>query len=218
VPVVAEEEKEPEPEPAAPPPLVLVPHTPPEPALKAKAREEKAAIARIFDHWRDIYGHLDATMSPKREQKIRDRLRSYGELRCMKALAGYRTDEWRVGDGMKRHDVSCLLRDAEHVEPGVELFELNRSQALPLLPPDLAIEEVQTAEELFSCGVVERRLGITQQEFTRLLNEGTMQGKPKERARDLAILAKRGQPYKEGAVVIPSPEELLWLDKLRGKA
>jgi hypothetical protein len=81
--------------------------------------------ARVFAHWREVWGHPRANLDAKRRKLIRDRLRDYSEADLCQCITGYRNSPHHMGRN-DRHtvydDIGLFLRDAAHVDAGLKFY------------------------------------------------------------------------------------------------
>jgi hypothetical protein len=106
----------------------------------AKARDD-GPVNRVFDHWRSEYRHPKASLDPKRRRAIQRALESYDEPSLCTAISGYKLSPHHMGQNDQRtvyDDISLFLRDAEHVERG-----MNFARA----PPVRAMSAVEIAQQ-----------------------------------------------------------------------
>lgn len=108
-------------------------------AVKAKTnghknnqtKEVAIQTSEVFDYWREKHDHPDAMLSNERAKVINKHLlgtsgnpkRSAEDLK--KALLGYSLEPIEA-NGKRYDDITLLLRDAKHIEGGIEIT--NRSQ------------------------------------------------------------------------------------------
>lgn len=135
----------PTPAPDAPPPLHVVHPTPAprapitiiEPSSEssgnhhsvAKPRDE-GPVKRVFDHWCREFKHPRAVLDPKRRRTIQRALEAHDEESVKASISGYLLSPHHMGQNDQRavyDDISLFLRDAEHVERG-----LNFARAPPV--------------------------------------------------------------------------------------
>lgn len=106
----------------------LTPHYP-EPSLNrqgnrsARAREAE----RVFDHWRETWGHPRALLDAKRRKRIEARLTDFSADQLCDAISGFRHSPWHCGtdpkgEGVVYDAIDTLLRDTAQVEKGLRLF------------------------------------------------------------------------------------------------
>jgi hypothetical protein len=106
---------------------------------ESKRREEKnrsvelkldGPVERIFGHWRSEFRHPRAQLDPKRRRTIQRSLEAYDEDTLKAAISGYKLSPHHMGQNDQRtvyDDISLFLRDAEHIDRG-----LNFSRAPPV--------------------------------------------------------------------------------------
>jgi hypothetical protein len=94
---------------------------------KPKRSEATAAEREVFEHWRSTFRKsAKAKLDPKRKRRIAWALDAYGIEAVKRAIDGYAADPWTRGQndrGRAYDDLSLLLRDAEHVERGLEFAD-----------------------------------------------------------------------------------------------
>ena len=98
-------------------------------------------VDRVFDHWRSEFRHPKASLDPKRRRAIQRALESYDEPSLCTAISGYKLSPHHMGQNDQRtvyDDISLFLRDAEHIERG-----MNFARA----PPVAAKSAVEVARE-----------------------------------------------------------------------
>lgn len=98
-------------------------------------------VDRVFAHWRSEFKHPKASLDPKRRRAIQRSLESYDEDTLRTAITGYQLSPHHMGQNDQRtvyDDISLFLRDAEHIERG-----LNFARA----PPVAAKSAVEVARE-----------------------------------------------------------------------
>jgi hypothetical protein len=84
-------------------------------------------VVLVFDHWRETFSHPNALLDPKRQTRIRDALKKFSSQQLRDAISGYahsphHTGKDPKGNGVKYDDIELLLRDAKHVETGIEFL------------------------------------------------------------------------------------------------
>lgn len=97
-------------------PLLLVSDEP-----KATVADE---VRSIFAHWQTATKRPGAKLDPKRESVIRAALKRHPADDLRRAIDGYAVSPWHQGenDRGRRYDgLELILRDAAHVEAGVDL-------------------------------------------------------------------------------------------------
>lgn len=96
-------------------------------------REITEQIVEVFDYWKEMTDHPDAQLSGERASVISKHLmgtgktpvRSKDELK--RALYGYSIEPIEA-NGKRYDDITLLLRDAKHIEIGVEIAKRSQSQ------------------------------------------------------------------------------------------
>lgn len=97
-------------------------------------------VERIFDYWQQSFGRGRCVLDPKRRGKITNAIRGYGEALVMRAIDGYKNSSHHMGDNRNAtvyNEISLLLRDAEHIEAGLQHAERGA------LRPLTAVEETR---------------------------------------------------------------------------
>jgi hypothetical protein len=90
------------------------------------------AAQRVFDRWRELFGHPKAQLDAKRRRLVERAIKSHGEDTCVRSLEGYSRDPFTLGenDRHKRFDeLELLLRDAQRIERGLELAKPAAAQS-----------------------------------------------------------------------------------------
>jgi hypothetical protein len=83
-------------------------------------------VEEVFEHWKREHGHPKAKLDPRRSRVIREALKRFSKDDLMKSISGYLHSEFHMGknDRRKKFDeIATLLRDAPHIERGIEEFE-----------------------------------------------------------------------------------------------
>ena len=81
---------------------------------------------RVFVHWRTVHEHPRAQLDAKRRKLILTRLKSYSEADLCQAISGYKHSPYHMGvnpNGTVYDSLELMLRDAEHVDKGLKLYE-----------------------------------------------------------------------------------------------
>lgn len=102
---------------------------------------DEAPLDRVFNHWRHEFKHPKAQLDPRRRRAIQAALKAYGEATILASLSGYLHSPHHMGQNDQRtvyDDISLLLRDAEHVEKGLQFARA---------PPQPAKSAVELARE-----------------------------------------------------------------------
>lgn len=92
---------------------------------RSGARVPSRHIDLIFTHWQTEHGHAKAKCSEKRRRLIAKRLKDYGLEELRQCITGYKLSPFHRGDnaaGQRYDSLELMLRDAEHVERGIEFF------------------------------------------------------------------------------------------------
>jgi len=87
------------------------------------ARIPSKHIDLIFQHWKTVFEHPNAKASEKRRRLISARLKDYSLSELRSAIDGYKLSAWHNGknpSGQQYTSIELILRDAEHVERGIE--------------------------------------------------------------------------------------------------
>lgn len=98
-------------------------------------------VDRVFEHWRSEFRHPKASLDPRRRRAIQRALEAYDEPSLCTAISGYKLSPHHMGQNDQRtvyDDISLFLRDAEHIERG-----MNFARA----PPMAAKSAVELARE-----------------------------------------------------------------------
>jgi hypothetical protein len=104
-------------------------------------KRDDGPVDRVFEHWRTEFRHPKASLDPKRRRAIQRALEAYDEASLRTAISGYRLSPHHMGQNDQRtvyDDISLFLRDAEHIERG-----MNFARA----PPVAARSAVELAQE-----------------------------------------------------------------------
>jgi hypothetical protein len=102
---------------------------------------DRGPVDRVFDHWRSEFQHPKAGLDPKRRRAIQRALEGYDEPSLCTAISGYKLSPHHMGQNDQRtvyDDISLFLRDAEHIERG-----MNFARA----PPVRAMSAVEIAQQ-----------------------------------------------------------------------
>jgi hypothetical protein len=103
--------------------------------------DDAGPVERVFEHWRSEYRHPKAVLDPKRRRCIQQALKGYDEATLRQSISGYKLSPHHMGQNDQRtvyDDISLFLRDAEHIDRG-----LNLARA----PPQAAKSAVELARE-----------------------------------------------------------------------
>lgn len=90
-------------------------------------------VERVFDYWRAEYRRPKTTLDVKRRRIITAALKQFDEATLKAAIVGYKNSVHHMGggsDGTVYNDISLFLRDAQHIEAGLQFGE--RGAVLPL--------------------------------------------------------------------------------------
>lgn len=101
---------------------------------------DDSPTTRIFEHWQQEFRHPKAKLDAKRRRLIAAALNAYDESTVRAAISGYKLSPHHMGqnkDGTVYDDISLFLRDAEHIERG-----LNFARAPPV-PVKSAVEQAR---------------------------------------------------------------------------
>lgn len=146
----------PTPAPPAPPPLQDMHPTPAgrapiiiiEPSIEPSENRKRVAkprddgpVERVFNHWRSEFRHPKAVLDPKRRRTIQRALEAYDEDTLRASITGYLLSPHHMGQndqGTVYDDISLFLRDAEHIDRGI-----NCARA----PPMRALSAVEIAQQ-----------------------------------------------------------------------
>lgn len=85
-------------------------------------------VAKVFDHWREVWGKRKAQLDAKRLRVIKLALKSYSVEDLCKAVAGYRNSPHHRGENERRtpfDDIELFLRDSKHIEAGLQFADKN---------------------------------------------------------------------------------------------
>lgn len=97
--------------------------------LSDKTKQDKkdmstSSTALVFDHWKTIFNHPRAVLDVKRRKTIDAALKDFTVDELKNAITGYRNSKFHMGDNDRRQvydGIELLLRDAKHIESGIEL-------------------------------------------------------------------------------------------------
>lgn len=95
----------------------------------ADAEEEKdiGPVDRLFRLWKTTYNHPRAKLDTKRGGKIRAALKlGYSVVELEHAIQGYKYSPHHMGKnefGTVYDDIELFLRDAKHIDKGIQLWE-----------------------------------------------------------------------------------------------
>ena len=76
-------------------------------------------VHEVFDYWRLVLNHPQATLDDKRKRVIEKALRSWSVDQCKRAIDGCKASPFHMGenaDGKVHDGLALILRDAEHFE------------------------------------------------------------------------------------------------------
>lgn len=85
---------------------------------------DRAPVLEIFEHWKAATGKGRAKLDTRRRTRIEWALANYAPDEVKRAIDGYAASAWHRGDndrGRAFLDLTLMLRDAEHVERGLEM-------------------------------------------------------------------------------------------------
>jgi hypothetical protein len=132
----------------------LIPPTTTTTASAAAPSQPPAAVREVFDHWRSVMGKSDrATLDAKRKRLIAGALKSHGLEACKRAIDGYRASAWHQGKNPDRKvydSLELVLRDAAHIEAGIEMLSKPGQRAPSVIDPERAAESQRKALALFN--------------------------------------------------------------------
>lgn len=80
-------------------------------------------VERVFDHWRDTWGHPSAKLDTKRTKVIGAALKAYSAEQLCTAISGYRKSPHHTGsnDRSTVYDaLTLLLKDHDHIDAGIK--------------------------------------------------------------------------------------------------
>jgi uncharacterized protein YdaU (DUF1376 family) len=126
---------------------------------------DSGAVRRVFDHWRGAWNHPRAQLDAKRRRTIAAALKIFDEAELRRSIDGYRFSPHHCGQNDKRtqyDDIELFLRDAKHVETGLQ-FGLGAANGKP--PPASMTAAVR--EQLAKFVESKRRIVRTVDEIIR---------------------------------------------------
>lgn len=92
-----------------------------------KSKRNDAAVARVFEHWRELWKRSPrCKLDKKRRMVIARALDEYGEEFVIDALTGYTFSLHHTGHNERAtvyDEIALHLRDAEHIEAGHRFLE-----------------------------------------------------------------------------------------------
>jgi uncharacterized protein YdaU (DUF1376 family) len=110
---------------------------------------DSKAVERVFDHWRKAWNHPKTILDPRRRRVIvRAFQLGFDETTLCRSIDGYKQSAFHCGqnDNRQVHDkISLLLRDAEHIEAGLQ-FAQGAANGKPPPEPMTAGELAQLAK------------------------------------------------------------------------
>ncbi len=95
--------------------------------------ESADSTAKVFDHWRSAWNHPNAKLDAKRSRVIRDALKLYAADTLCAAISGYLKSPHHTGHNDRKtvyDDIGLLLRDAKHIEAGLEFAKSESKGAI----------------------------------------------------------------------------------------
>ena len=95
-------------------------------------QEPPDGTERVYDRWRELWHPKAGPLDEKRRKLIRARLRERTVDQLLDSLAGWKHDPWP--DRPRQAALKILLRDAEQVDRGLDLFARAGGPAPP--PPE----------------------------------------------------------------------------------
>lgn len=93
---------------------------------KTFVERDTRALA-VFEHWRTVWRHPQATFDAKRRKRIEARLKEFTVGQLQSAISGFLHSPWHCGtdpkgNGTVYDGIETLLRDASQVERGLALL------------------------------------------------------------------------------------------------
>ncbi|HEY4355632.1 MAG TPA: hypothetical protein VGN16_07800 [Acidobacteriaceae bacterium] len=85
----------------------------------------------IFDHWKTVHVHPRSQLDVKRTKVIRLALKSYTPEQLCLAITGYKNSAYHMGENDRKakfDDIELFLRDAKHIDAGIEFAEKGQEQ------------------------------------------------------------------------------------------
>ena len=83
---------------------------------------EPCRVSQVFDHWKVVHNHPNAKMDAKRKRVISVALKIYTPDELKESISGYLNSPHHMGENDKQtkyDDIALLLRDAAHVDAGL---------------------------------------------------------------------------------------------------
>lgn len=80
-------------------------------------------ISLVFDHWRQEHNRQKSQLDAKRQKLIRVALAAYSPEQLCTSITGYKFSEFHNGKNenkTKYTDIELFLRDAKHIDAGIE--------------------------------------------------------------------------------------------------
>lgn len=97
-------------------------------------------VLKLFHLWREVYNHPRALLDPKRKKKIQAALKiGYSVAELEKAIRGYKFSKFHMGENDRNtpyDGLDVILRDAEHIDRGIQLWENRPRGGDGTTPPD----------------------------------------------------------------------------------
>lgn len=81
-------------------------------------------VDEVFAHWQEVHNHPTAKATSARRRLIRMRLKEYSKQDLLDCITGYRKSPHHMGtnaNGTVYDSIDLLLRDAKHIEYGIQL-------------------------------------------------------------------------------------------------
>jgi hypothetical protein len=160
------------------------------PASKVKATKPRKVTAReemivtIFEHWKKVWEHPRAKLTPPRRKIITEALDlGYTEADICKSIVGWLSDKWEERHKIpQRHDLELLLRikNGNNLETGMAMFDNNARDASKLLPLEMAVRHCKTYDQLLCSKLLYRAVDITPEEASAMWTALRYQGGPEQ--------------------------------------
>lgn len=87
---------------------------------------DHSRITEVFDFWIQHFNKKRAVLDEKRRQSIGAAIHDYGTEACKNAIIGCSLSDYHMGrnkQGRVYNDIELILRDSEHIERFLGLYE-----------------------------------------------------------------------------------------------
>lgn len=106
----------------------------------------KQIIEEIFLHWKKVHEHPRVPLRPSLVKKIQARLKEgYSKEELLEAIEGCKLNPWHQGEnpnGVKYDRLDLILRDSEHVDMFISLYEKYNGNKKKAEEPFLSFDQL----------------------------------------------------------------------------